>query len=200
MELKEVIESRRSIRRFRPDPIPDAYIEQILEAARLAPSGGNVQPWRFVLIQSPEARERLKELTLAFVANAPLTIVCCTDLEANRAYRERYKELLQARAFEGVAMKMPETSESGSTTMNPDQLKGYLNLNTALAVEHMILRATDLGLGSCWVMMFDRRKLRDWLQLEPNLVPVCLLPLGFADQHPNPRPRKSLNEIILRTI
>lgn len=200
MELKSVIEARRSIRRFRPDPIPEEHIEQILEAARLAPSGGNTQPWRFVLISSPAAREKLKELTLGFVATAPLTIACCTDLEANRAYRERYRELLQARAFEGVQLKMPEGASPGDAAMNADQLKGYLNLNTAIAVEHMILRATDLGLGSCWVMMFDRKKLADWLELAPNLVPVCLLPLGYADQQPLPRPRKGLNEIVLKKV
>ena len=54
MELKEVIETRRSIRKFKTDPVPEAYIDELLEAARLAPSGGNIQPWRFVVIKSPE--------------------------------------------------------------------------------------------------------------------------------------------------
>jgi len=200
MEFKSVVETRRSIRQFRPDPVPDDYLTQILDAARLAPSGGNVQPWRFVLIKSLEAREKLKEFTLGFVASAPLTIVCCSDLNANRSYRERYKELRQAGAFEGVALDVPKSSSQPASTMNEDQIKGYLNLNTAIAVEHMILRATDLGLGSCWVMMFNRKELASWLQLDSNLYPVCLLPLGFTDQKPLPRPRKTIAEIMVKEI
>ncbi len=200
MELKSVIESRRSIRKFLPDPIPDEYINEILDAARLAPSGGNIQPWRFVVIKNPEAREKLHDFTMGFVANAPLTIVCCSDLDASRSYRERYKELRKAGAFEGVILDMPKSSIQKTDVMNMDQIKGSLNLNTAIAVEHMVLRATDLGLGSCWVMMFNRKELASWLQLDNNLYPFCLLPIGFADQKPLPRPRKNLDEIIVKVI
>lgn len=200
MELKSVIESRRSIRKFLPDSIPEEYIREILEAARLAPSGGNIQPWRFVIIKSPEAREKLKDFTLGFVANAPVIIVCCSDLNANQSYRERYKELRRAGAFDEVVFDAPQSSTEKVPSMNEDQIKGYLNLNTAIAVENMVLRATDLGLGSCWVMMFDRHKLASWLQLDSNLYPVCLLPLGFADQKPLIRPRKNLEEIIIKEV
>jgi nitroreductase len=200
MELKSIIESRRSIRKFLPDPIPDEYVNEILDAARQAPSGGNIQPWRFVIIKSPEAREKLKDFTLGFVASAPVIIVCCSDLNANRSYRERYKELRQAGAFEGVVFDAPQSSSEKVPSMNEDQIKGYLNLNTAIAVEHMILRATDLGLGSCWVMMFNRQQLASWLQLDNNLYPVCLLPIGFADQKPHSRPRKNLEEIIVKEV
>ncbi len=200
MELKSVIESRRSIRKFLPDSIPDEYINEILDAARLAPSGGNIQPWRFVVIKSPEAREKLKDFTLGFVANAPVIIVCCSDLTADQLKRERLKELTLAGAFEGVVFDAPKSSSQKSGKMNEDQVRGYINQNTAIAVEHMILRATDLGLGSCWVMMFNRKELARWLQLDNNLYPFCLLPVGFADQKPLPRPRKNLDEIIVKVI
>ena len=200
MELKAVIESRRSIRKFLPDPIPEEYIHEILEAARLAPSGGNIQPWRFVIIKSKEAREKLKDFTLGFVASAPVIVVCCSDLDSNRSYRERYKELTQSGAFEGVVFDAPQSSSERAASMNEDQIRGYTNLNTAIAVENMVLRAADLGLGSCWVMMFNRQELASWLQLDPNIYPVCLLPLGFADQKPHPRPRKTLEEIIIKEV
>lgn len=200
MDLKSIIESRRSIRKFKPDPIPDDHINEILEAARLAPSGGNIQPWRFVIIKSPEAREKLKEFTLGFVATAPVIIVVCSDMTAGQAQRERYKELSLAGAFEGVVFDMPKSPSQNSGEMNEDQVRGYINQNTAIAVEHMVLRATDLGLGSCWVMMFNRKELAAWLHLDHNLYPFCLLPLGIADQKPLPRPRKHLDEIIVKVI
>jgi len=200
MELKEVIETRRSIRKFKTDPIPDAYIQEVLEAARLAPSGGNIQPWRFVVIKSPEARAQLSDLTLDFVVRAPVVIACCTDMSALKAQVDRYKELRESGAFEGVSMNLSRALPKSSQEMGEEQLRGYLHQNTAIAVEHIILRAVELGLGSCWVMMFDRAELAARLELPENIRPFCLVPIGYPDQQPQPRPRKDLAEIIIKEI
>lgn len=199
MELKVVIESRRSIRKFQPDPVPDEYIQELLEAARLAPSGNNIQPWKFVVIKSPESREKLKEYTLGHVAAAPVIIVCCSDLKTYADQRERYEELKAAGALEGLDAPR-KTSSYKAPELNRQQLLAYLNLNTAIAVEHIILRATDLGLGSSWVMMFKRKSLASWLELEENIYPLCLVPIGYPTQDPPPRPRKTLEEIIHKVI
>src|SRR3972149_101845 len=83
LTVKEAIERRRSIRKFKPDPIPDEFIDQILEAGRLAPSASNRQPWRFQVIKDPELRRKLaEEATLGqqHVATAPVVIVCGSEL------------------------------------------------------------------------------------------------------------------------
>lgn len=200
MELKAVIESRRSIRKFKTDPVPEAYIHELLEAARLAPSGGNIQPWRFVVIKSPEARAQLSDLTLEFVARAPVVIACCTDMSALKAQAARYKELRDSGAFEGVTMSLSRALPKTSREMGEEQTRGYLHQNTAIAVEHMVLRAVDLGLGCCWVMMFDRAELAARLELPENIRPFCLVPIGYPDQKPQPRPRRDLAELIIKEI
>ena len=83
MELLEAIESRRSIRKFQTKPVVNSLIKELIEAARLAPSGSNLQPTRFVVIKSEEARARLKEASpLPFVSQAPVVIACCADSQS----------------------------------------------------------------------------------------------------------------------
>ncbi|TFG59696.1 MAG: nitroreductase, partial [Spirochaetales bacterium] len=83
LTTKEAIETRRSIRKFKPDDVSDEIIFQLLDSARLAPSGCNSQPWRFKIVRDPEIKEQLysaahKQL---FVKEAPVIIVCCLDIE-----------------------------------------------------------------------------------------------------------------------
>ncbi|MEN6462571.1 MAG: nitroreductase family protein [Syntrophomonas sp.] len=199
MELKTTIEQRRSIRKFRPEPVPEHWVVEVLEAARLAPSGGNIQPWKYVVIESPEARQKLSQFTLGFVAAAPVVIVCCTDLNAYAEQSKRYKELKESGAFKELAPSS-KTASYKAREMDRQQLLSYLNLNTTIAVEHLILRATDLGLGSCWVMMFKRKELAAWLELEEYIYPLCLVPLGFSAESPPQRPRKTLEEIVYKVV
>lgn len=79
MDFMEVIKKRRSIRRYRPDPIPDEVLNQILEAARLAPSGGHRQPWHFIVVKDPETKRKLGIADWA--SEAPIVVVGCTDPE-----------------------------------------------------------------------------------------------------------------------
>ena len=102
MELKQAIELRRSIRKFKPDPVPDEHIKEILEAARLAPSGTNIQPWRFVVVKSSEVRQKMAPYTVPFASKAPVVIACCADATAYNTVGLRMSELQNAGAFEGV--------------------------------------------------------------------------------------------------
>lgn len=81
MDFMEVIKKRRSIRRYRPDPIPDEVLNQILEAARLAPSGGHRQPWHFIVVKDPETKRKLG--IAEWVSEAPIVVVGCTDPEVS---------------------------------------------------------------------------------------------------------------------
>ena len=206
MEVLEAIKSRRSIRKFKEDIVPDEYITEILEAARLAPSGTNLQPARYVIIKSEEMREKLNGCTpLPFVTKAPVIIACCIDKQSVLTSGDRLRELSEAKAFEDT----PLDKELGNGEDTDDYtkrrsstseaaVKAYLSLNLAIAVEHMILRATDLGLGSCWIMMVDGEKAKITLELEERYDVVALLPIGYADQEPSQRPRLSLDELIIK--
>ena len=201
MDLQELIEKRRSIRKFKADPVSDEAIGQILEAARLAPSGTNLQPWRFVIVKSPEFRQKLGEATpLKFVSQAPLVFVCCADLTAQEQTGKRMVELFEAGAFAGTDLEDFNPKNYPARSMEPEAARAYLSLNVAIAMEHMALRAVDLGLGSCWTMMFSPKKVKELLELEGNLQVVALLPVGYPDQSPPQRPRLPRESLVLKTL
>ncbi len=202
MELLEVIQHRRSIRKFKPDEVPEEYIHQLIEAGRLAPSGTNLQPARYIVIKSEEARTKLKDCTpLPFVSAAPAIIACCVDTNSITSTGERMKELKEAQAFVDTPLNnADENYNKGKQSIDTASLKAYLNLNVAIAIDHITLRATDLGLGSCWVMMFDKEKVKALLNLEDRYDVLALLPIGYPDQTPKQRPRLDYNEVLLKEI
>jgi nitroreductase len=177
MNVTEAIKTRRSIRKFKPDPIPDDDIRKLIDAGRLAPSGVNLQPTRYAIIKSAEARDSLKACTpLPFVPEAPCVIACCIDTHT--------------------------TLENGGRVRNLDDeaYNAYLQLNAAIAIDHITLQAVELGLGTCWIMMFDKSKVKQLLGLDEQYDIVALLPVGYPDQDPSPRPRLDSEQLILKEI
>jgi nitroreductase len=209
MELLEAMQSRRSIRKFKSDSIPENFISELLEAGRLAPSGTNLQPTRYIVIKSEEARAKLKECTpLPFVGDAPAIIACCVDNQSMVSMLDRMKELSEAQAFKDTPLdndysaKANKPSDNNKKERFSDEasIKSYLNLNAAIAIDHITLRAVDLGLGTCWIMMFDQEKVKDLLGLDSRYDVVALLPVGYPDQSPSQRPRLDKNELLLKEI
>ena len=204
MELLRTIQSRRSIRKFKSDPVPDSCIQELLEAARRAPSGSNLQPARYVVIKSEKERAKLKECTpLPFVVNAPVVFACCIDKGVMDNSKERYKELMEADAFADTPLAdgaMIEAYARRRKSLDPAVIRAYLALNAAIAIEHIALRAVDLGLGSCWIMMFDNEKTRRILELDDRYDVVALLPVGYPDQSPAARPRVPMAELVIKEI
>ncbi len=201
MELMDIITMRRSIRKFTPDPVPDDLIDQMLEAARLAPSGSNTQPWRFVVIRSEAVRHRLDAVTpYKFAVKAPVIIACCADTTALNKRGQRIKELLDTGALTDVDMDDPNSSQYKGSLIDAISATGYLAMNVAIAVEHMVLRATELGLGTCWIGRFDPEQTRQILDLPDSLQVITLLPTGWPAQAPSQRPRLSREEILLKTV
>jgi nitroreductase len=205
MELLKAIQSRRSIRKFKSNEVPDHIIKELLDAARLAPSGSNLQATRFVVIKSPVERMKLKECTpLPFVAHAPVIIACCIDKEGMGNTQVRYRELMEAQAFVGTPLAddptLMEAAAKRRSSMDQATIKAYLSLNAAIAIEHIVLRAVDLGLGSCWIMMFDSAKTKSMLGLDDRYDVVALLPIGYPEQSPAARPRLPLEELILKEV
>ncbi len=166
MNIYEAIQKRRSIRRYKPDTIPEDKLNRLLEAARLAPSGKNGQPWRFIIVKDKTMRDALIPAcrNQAFIAGAPVVIVACAREE------ESYQK-------QGGYMKS-------------------WSIDIGIALEHLILAAAAEGLGTCWIGAFEESKIRQALNIPTDLRIVALTPVGYPAEEPTPKPRKPFNEII----
>ena len=153
MDFRTVIETRRSIRNYRTDAIPEAVLQRIREAVRLAPTANNRQPFRVLFVRNPALRAEIagKGCHQPFLAQVPvLCVVCCR--------------------------------------------KGA-EFDAAIATDHLVLAATAEGLGSCWVGWFERDAVMQAVSMPEGMEPCILIPLGYAAEQPDARPRKALEEV-----
>jgi nitroreductase len=166
MSVLDVIRQRRSVRIFRKDPVPEESLLRVLEAARLSPSGKNLQPWKFVVVQDSDLKKKLAKASNAqdFIADAPIIIVACGFPD------ECYRSL-------GRYMKS-------------------WPVDVTIALEHLILQAQEEGLGTCWIGSFEEEEVKSLLAVPENVKVLALTPLGYPGEMPNFRGRKSLEEII----
>jgi len=169
LTTKDAIEKRRSIRKFKSDPVPSEHITALIEAARLAPSGSNTQPWRFKIVSDEETKAKLAEAAYhqSFVAQAPVVLVCCADLQGYfEGITARSQDFGKEGALEETMVRVLRERAEQLKMMNVQDLAPGIAFNVAIAVEHIVLRALDFGLGSCWVRMIDEQKIKDifyWL-------------------------------------
>jgi nitroreductase len=198
VEVLEAIAARRSIRRYSSREVPDDLLRKVLEAGRLAPSASNLQTWKFKVVKDPVTRRAMREAAYnqRFVEEAPVVIVACADLPALGERSKRTLELLRAGAVKPSAgMILWYLRKKGDA----EGERGFLHavINVTIAVENMVLAATSLGLGTCWVRAFEEAKVAEILALPPEYPPLFLLPMGFPAEDPPPRPRKNLEEILI---
>lgn len=153
MDVFEAMRKRHSVRSFQSGrEVPAEAVDRLLLCACQAPSAGNVQPWRFVVVREAELRRKIAAAALGqgFVAQAPVVIVVCADLEAHASsYGRRGVEL-------------------------------YSIQDTAAAVQNILLAATALGLGTCWVGAFREEEAARALRLPSHVRPLALIPVGYA--------------------
>ena len=203
----EAIKTRRSIRRFAPDDVPEDMVQQILEAARLAPSGSNNQPWRFLVVRDEELRKKLRHICLEqrFIEEAPVVIICFGDLErfSPDARNRRRQEYIDFGVIETLSGRFTDPDFLAYLESLPpptrEQLLTPMIANTYIAVDHLVLMATALGLGTCWVGGFDPRAINQLFGLPDTLIPIVVIPVGYpAGRIPPPRPRLKLEEIIVK--
>ncbi|MBN1306552.1 MAG: nitroreductase family protein [Chitinispirillaceae bacterium] len=200
LTTKEAIERRRSIRKYRPDPIPDEHIRELLEAARLAPSGCNAQPWRFKIVKEADVKVRLAEAAYHqdFISRAPVVIVCCAD-------RRRYLDgsVSGARNLErmgGVEERLAAVLKKRADalkTIDPRELGPRIAVHVAIAIEHMVLRALDYGLGSCWIRLIDELKIRALFGWNDDIFVVALLAIGYPAESPAARSRRKPDDLLI---
>jgi len=209
MDVMEAIARRRSIRSFRPDLVPMELIEELLEAARLAPSGSNLQPWRFLVVTDAEEKKRVRALSLdqRFLEEAPVLIICYADTKAfsKEAGKARYKEFEQFGVLETLSGLFADPEVRRQMDAMPEmprgQMIGAALAYTYIAIEHLVLMATALGLGTCWVgALGGPGELNALLGLPDNLIPAAIIPIGYTDKWPPPRPRVTMQEILLRPL
>lgn len=201
MEVKKAIEERRTIRRFKTDdPVPPESVLELMEAARLAPSGGNLQPWRFIIVRDKEMKREIAELAgnQPFIIEAPVLIVCCGDMRALKERPKAVRELVNVGALERVPQAvlddiLKRTQEIYGTELHT---RGVIS-NCYIAIAFMVLQAMELGLATAWIGYFDQDKLKALLGIPPDDVVIAsLLAVGYQDEHPRQRPRKRLEEIM----
>ena len=148
---------RRSIRTYKGERISKDKLEKLLEAARLAPSAGNGQNWKFIVIESEQIKNQLVTASnnQAFVGTASHIIAGIGD---------------------------------------PD--KKWHQVDLAIALEHIVLGAVELGLGTCWIGAFNENEVNKILKIPQNKKIVALLTVGIPAESPTARPRKTLEEIV----
>ncbi|HBV86231.1 MAG TPA: nitroreductase [Desulfosporosinus sp.] len=203
MDIKITMMERRSIRKYKADPVSDEMLLELMEAARLAPSGTNHQPWRFIVVKNQTIKEQIQAAAFnqKFLSQAPILLVCCADLMtyANDT-KKRLQELIDAGVFG------PEAFESYPGIDQPkdaNALKAFIPhamLNVGLAMEHIALRAVSLGLGTCFVQLMKAKQIAQILEMPEHLVITGLMPVGFPDQNPAQRPRVSVQDIIYKVV
>lgn len=200
LTTKEAIEERRSIRKFKPDPVPDELLAELLDAARLAPSGCNAQPWRFKIVKDDETKKKLARAAFdqPFIAAAPVVLVCCADIKGYvEGMVSSTEDLGRIGAVEDRVVKIILQASDRLSEMPLEQVGPRIALNVAIAVEHIALRALDFGLGSCWIRLIDEPAIKGIFGWDDNLHVVALLPLGYPAEAPLPRKRRALEDILL---
>jgi nitroreductase len=200
LTTKEAIEKRRSIRKFKDIKIPEEHIMELIEAARLAPSGCNAQPWRFKIVKDEETKLKLAEAAhkQSFIAQAPVVIVCCADIsDYIEGSVSGIQDLGKIGAVEDRIVNIICENINEMKKMDITEIGPRIAANVTIAIEHIVLRALDFNLGTCWIRAMDEDKIRDIFSWNENIYPVALLPVGYPDESPAPRKKLKIEEIIL---
>ncbi len=185
MDMLAHLKQRRTVRSFKPDPIPDHVVNTILEAGMWAPSHGNAQPWDFVLI-GPDARARLLVLLQAKADE----LLADPDLPPPRR-----KGLTSLREdFGGAPLLAAVVSRPGSEPLE----KAENPLSAAAAVQNMSLAAWDAGVGSVWLSLGAAPPARAILGVPEGAAVVALLAMGYPGEVPPPPPRDPVSSHLRR--
>ena len=170
------IESRRSIRKYKDIQVNENIQHELIQSAILAPSGDNTQPWHFIIVDDKELKLEIAKVShnQKWMEKAPLYVVCVADI------RVRIKD------SEGI-----DLDENSSLF----ELKQIIR-DTSIAIEHLVLEATNKGLGTCWVAWYTQNEIRPLLGIPNDKYVVGIITVGYADENPKQRPRKKIEEVM----
>jgi len=202
----KVIQDRRSIREYSPEPVSEEDLDLILEAARQAPSGENAQPWRFVVIKDPATRKKLgaiagggsgRRFTAEFVT---------------KKMQERFAGLQDEAKKKAAFEKLTSGQVSAFLADAPVSLvivgkKDVWDLpfDTSAAIENILLMVTALGLGACWVIapcidIRDELRIKDLLSIPEGFKAISIISIGHPTRPHRPRPRLPISEIVFSEV
>jgi len=166
MDFLELAEKRYSVRAYQEKPVEEEKLNKILEAARLAPTAANRQPFRILVIPTEGRKEELRRIYARdWFVQAPYIIGICA---------------LPSEAW---------VRRDG---------RNYAVVDATIAMDHLILAAASLGLGTCWVAAFDEAAAREVLQLPADWDPVAFTPLGYPADNWQPKKRRPLTDLVIR--
>jgi nitroreductase len=185
MDVMQAIKGRRSIRKYHAESVPEEALQTILEAARWAPSWSNTQCWRLIVVRDKETKSKLADTlegvrpgranpATEAVRSAPVVIAACAE-----------------RGVSGL-----RKDESGQSVLATDKGDWWFMFDVALAMQNMSLAAHALGLGTVNTGSLDAAEAARILDVPDNIIVVELMPLGWPDEEPAPRPRKEINEFV----
>ena len=164
MGFLELAKRRYSVRAYKPDPVEDGKLQQVLEVARLAPTACNLQPFQFIVIHTKGKEAELRRIySESWFMQAPIVICVCGIPSQSWVRRDG---------------------------------KNYCEVDVTIAMDHLILAAADLGLGTCWIGAFNPDAARNILKLPGDVEPIAFTPLGYPDDQPEYKSRKSLDELV----
>ena len=164
MEFLELVKKRYSCRAYRSDPVEDDKLRQVLEAARLAPTACNLQPFQLIVIHTKGREAELRRIySSSWFTQAPIIICACSV--PSESWRRR-------------------------------DSKSYSDVDVTIAMDHLILAATNLGLGTCWVGAFNPDSARKILGLPDDAEPIAFTPIGYPADRPGRKSRKSFDELV----
>ncbi len=153
MEFQKLIQERYSVRAYHKKEIEDTKLHQVLNAARMAPTGGNRQAFQLVVVHTADREDEMRQMyNKDWFVDAPIVIVACAA---------------------------------------PDY-----KLNIGIVMDHLILAATELGLGTCWIGAFNRDAARDILGIPDDMEPIICATLGYPVDETRPKKRKALDELV----
>ena len=164
MEYFDLIKKRYSVRAYKPDPVEDEKLRAVLEAARLAPTAANRQPFQLIVAHTQGREAELGRIYhREWFTQAPL-VICAVGLPPQSWVRSDNKR--------------------------------YLDVDVAIVMNHLILAAANLGLGTCFIAAFNAQAAREVLCLPDNVEPLIFTPLGYPADEPKPKERKPLRELV----
>jgi len=207
-DILDVLTSRKSIRRYKPDPVPDEMIDKILEAARWAPTGENYQPWRFIVIRDPETKNRIGDLARLGSGSRMTTWYCLGEMQERFTKIEDPVKRAEVLRF----MYSGEVSEFAKhaplvIAVIGTLMEGSVDVpyDLSAAIENILLEAHSLGLGACWVhgpvaSTRDAKKFKEILKIPTGMGEykvIAYIAIGWPkEQRKHPRPKLPLEDLV----
>jgi nitroreductase len=190
--ITSLLKQRVSVRKFKKQPIPEEVIQDLLEAGRLSPSGGNEQPWMFGVITDCTIIKQISRLAHGqkWIASAPLIIVLCTVcVDDERGGRD-----IQKHRYPHFSWEISQIQQEIYWALNQEEHQ------TKIPGTHMVLAALEHGLDCCWVSRFNVMGVAELLCLPAHCLPSEILVFGYPIFAQEPRSKKSLEELVFRNV